>query len=121
MTCSSNRIVTCARCGRDRRHSARGLCATCYIWHLRDGSLDRFSVLKQTGYRRPRVDPAQVDEAVVLRIIGGAWRMRCSPSEKAEVCRRWVRSGRSLRQLETLTGWATHRYYRIRDDVRAVA
>ena len=109
-------IKPCARCERERPHKARGLCYACYIAAWRRGELDCHPLRPDAPrYFRPNITPDDIDHAAVERIISGDWRLQCSPSDKAEVCRRWVRNGGSLRDLERLTGWATHRYYRIRD------
>lgn len=50
-----------------------------------------------------------VDEVVVERICSG----RAAPAtadERREVIRRWQAAGRSLNELERLTGWNIHRY-----------
>lgn len=71
---------------------ALGLCAT----HYRDNAA------------------AHVDDPVLVdRILAGQWRQPCAPTIKAEVCRRWVAGGRSLAELERLTGWKPERYYRV--------
>lgn len=116
MSASKSRVIRCARCDTIGQHKGRGLCTNCYWWHWKYGGLDRYPTRPVKGeYWRAKVNPEAVDPVIVERILGGDWRMKANPSEKAEVCRRWVRSGRSLRQLELLTGWASHRYYQLRE------
>lgn len=59
----------------------------------------------------------ELDESAVVRVNSGDWSLsrRLTPPERAEVCRRWYGQGRSLAQLEALTGWKTDRYYRVND------
>lgn len=68
--------------------------------------------------RRPRADVDEHDEVVVERLLAGdlALASYATPSERAEVCRRWFALGRSLQQLARETGWSTHRYYNSRED-----
>lgn len=42
---SSARIITCARCGRERRHRGRGMCGGCYMTAWKAGELDRWPSL----------------------------------------------------------------------------
>lgn len=58
---------------------------------------------------------AGVDVSVVTRILDGEYHLKATAAERAEVCRRWAESGRSLNELGHFTGWRTARYYRIRD------
>lgn len=53
-----------------------------------------------------------VDPVVVERIFAGDHTVQANRAEKAEVCRRWDVSGRSLGDLERMTGWNVARYYR---------
>lgn len=106
-------------CGRsDRRYHARGLCQACYMRHKRAGTLDTLKAKPRIPAGkswRASYDEEQVDHAVVERIINGDWSLQSGPSERIEVCTRWARSGRSLAELARLTGWAIHRYYRLKD------
>lgn len=52
-----------------------------------------------------------IDEAVVVRILSGD-PVPASNAERAEVIRRWPTTGKSLNELEHLTGWNTRRYMR---------
>lgn len=52
-----------------------------------------------------------VDPVVVERVLAGDV-VPASRAEKAEIVRRWAESGRSLGELERLTGWAAKRYYK---------
>lgn len=56
--------------------------------------------------------PDELDHAVVQRILSGE-RIPSTPAEKAEAVRVWVASGRSIRDLEHITGWRATRYYRM--------
>lgn len=55
------------------------------------------------------------DQAVVERVLGGDWRMPSTDAERTEIARRWYANGRSLADLERLTGFKPDRYYRLRD------
>lgn len=63
--------------------------------------------LRPAGARR-----SVVDDAVVLRILGGDWHLAATatPDERTAVTTGWTRSGRSLNDLERLTGWRADRY-----------
>lgn len=63
-------------------------------------------VMRREGSRIRELDPV-----VVERVLSGE-RMDATPAEKAEVIRRWRASGRSLNDLERLTGINPHRGYR---------
>lgn len=39
------RTITCARCGKERLHQARGLCSTCYEYSREHGALDEYSTV----------------------------------------------------------------------------
>lgn len=58
-----------------------------------------------------------VDEAVVLRILGGDL-VPATRAERIEIVRRWTSSGRPLRALDELTGWKVERYV-VREDSAA--
>lgn len=60
-----------------------------------------------------------VDESAIVRVLTGDWKLarRLTKPEKTEVCRRWHRQGRSLAQLEALTGWKPERYFRVPADL----
>lgn len=53
------------------------------------------------------VDEDLVDEAVVLRILAGEWRLTATHAERVEVCRRWTGAWNDLARL---TGWKVERY-----------
>jgi ParB/RepB/Spo0J family partition protein len=55
-------------------------------------------------------DEYDVDEVAVERVLGGDGKARLNPAERAEVVRRWQDQGRSLNELERLTGWNVWRY-----------
>lgn len=57
-------------------------------------------------YSHDRLDEHEVDHALQYH----DFTRRLSPLEKAEIVRRWVRSGRSERALCALTGWREGRY-----------
>lgn len=66
----------------------------------------------------PTVAPlvAVVDEAAIEAVLAGEWKTKCTPTEKTEVCRRWHAQGKSLNDLERLTGWTrVSRYFKIED------
>ena len=59
-----------------------------------------------------------IDPVVIERVLAGDGTVPASRVERTVVCRRWVEDlGRPLVALESITGWATHRYYRIKDEV----
>lgn len=41
----TRRTITCARCGQERLHQARGLCSTCYEHCREHGALDEYSTV----------------------------------------------------------------------------
>lgn len=53
----------------------------------------------------------QVDPVVVDRVLAGE-RLTTTRAEKEAITAAWTNAGRSLRQLEQLTGWKTDRYTR---------
>lgn len=62
-----------------------------------------------------RADYRTCDPAVIERILSGEWKLPATKPEREEVCRSWVAQGRSLRELEAITGWKVERYYRLND------
>jgi hypothetical protein len=62
-------------------------------------------------HRRPRPVIPTIDEAVVLRLLGGE-RIRASRAERDEAMRRWKAMGRSERSLCEIHGWRDGRYGR---------
>lgn len=62
-----------------------------------------------------------VDDALVLRILGGDWHLApiATPDERTAVTTSWTRSGRSLNDLERLTGWRANRYTDTQGDTAA--
>ena len=57
----------------------------------------------------------EVDEAVVERFLSGEVGLRTNIAERREIARRWAAAGRSLAELERLTGWKPERYHKIGD------
>ena len=57
----------------------------------------------------------EVDEAVVERFLSGEYDLRTNIAERREIARRWAAAGRSLAELERLTGWKPERYHKIGD------
>lgn len=53
-----------------------------------------------------------VDEVAIQRRMNGDRTVRLSKAERSELARRWKASGRSLNEMERLTGINTHRYSR---------
>ncbi|WP_248581572.1 ParB/RepB/Spo0J family partition protein [Nocardioides sp. InS609-2] len=78
-------------------------CGPCWEQAIRDD-------IGKTAIAAPPVR-AVADDSAVERILGGDWKAKCSPSDKAEVCRRWHAAGKSLNKLAALTGWRPSRYY----------
>lgn len=63
---------------------------------------------------RPRVRSVRtlrtdLDHAVVERVLAGDT-LPTTVAEKREITRRWEAQGRSLNELQRVTGWASHRY-----------
>lgn len=118
MPSARHRTIQCARCSRTGDHAGRGICKNCWKLLRKANALDLYPARPVRGNTyRPRIERHEIDEVVVLRILSGEWRLRGNPAEKAEVCRRWVATGRSLAQLAVLTGWKVERYYLIRQEV----
>lgn len=107
--------ITCHDCGQGRARYARGVCRVCYGKRAQAGTLYQLPALGVGGRRALRRPITDHDDAVVERVLGGDWRLPATPSERAEVCERWVASGRSLYRLAQLTGWRPDRYYRHKD------
>lgn len=57
----------------------------------------------------------EIDEAAVLRRMGGDRSIRRTPAEAAELVRRWQASGRPLSECERITGINPHRVRRHTD------
>lgn len=62
------------------------------------------------GSLAPDADSNALDETAILRRMGGDRNVRLTKSEKVELHRRWVASGRSLAEMERHTGINSHRY-----------
>lgn len=58
-------------------------------------------------------DRDYVDEVSVRRLLNGE-RVDCTPAEREEVIRRWLADGRSVNELDRLTGWNVRRMLRLR-------
>ena len=63
--------------------------------------------------RRPADD--DVDPVVIHRVMSGDRVPYATTAERIEIVARWTADGRSLRQLEILTGWKVERYLRARE------
>jgi hypothetical protein len=61
------------------------------------------------------------DHAVVERVLAGEYRLPATKAEREEVAGRWHAAGRSLAELERLTGWNVARYFRITDQTASAA
>lgn len=72
--------------------------------------IDRDEAPRGGRYQRSR-SADEVDEAAVLRVLGGE-RVRTTRAEKEEIVRRWRALGRPLNALEELLGVKPERYYR---------
>lgn len=64
---------------------------------------------------------ADYDPVVVERILAGSWDMPSTHAERVDVARTWAASGRTLSDLQRLTGWKVERYYRFRDQAGEAA
>lgn len=62
------------------------------------------------GSLLPDVDDTGLDEAAIYRRTHGDRSVRLTKDEKAELVRRWTEAGRSLAELERVTGLNSHRY-----------
>lgn len=67
--------------------------------------------------KRPKTS---IDHATIERLLAGE-RLDSSPAEKEEVVRRWLASGRTLRDLERQLGWKPERYYEVPTDEAAAS
>lgn len=65
---------------------------------------------QHTGGQGAHVD---VDDVVVRRILDGEWKLKANPTERTEVCRRYVAAGGSTLLLSRLTGWKVERYFKV--------
>lgn len=61
----------------------------------------------------------QLDEAAIYRRMHGDKSVRLSKADTAELVRRWVAAGRSLRDCELTTGIKPDRFYRLKDQEQA--
>ncbi|MEV8166191.1 hypothetical protein AB0O80_10440 [Rothia kristinae] len=64
------RTITCARCGQERLHQARGLCSTCYEYSREHGALDEYS----TVGRGPKVKQDAPSRRLTVCISCGEYR-----------------------------------------------
>ena len=81
-----------------------------------EGTIDD-PAAKPRGVRPNAARPHSThDPVAVERVLAGDLTVQTSITERAEVCRRWIKAGRSLKALEAMTGWKTHRYYRINEE-----
>lgn len=89
------RTITCARCGQERLHQARGLCSTCYEYSREHGALDEYS----TVGRGPKVKRDAPSRRLTVCISCGEYR----PHAGRGLCTRcyWV-----ARRTGTLDQWA---------------
>ncbi len=62
------------------------------------------------GSLTPDLDVDLLDEAAILRRMAGDRNVRLTKSEKVELRRRWIAAGRSLAEMERLTGINSARY-----------
>jgi hypothetical protein len=53
-----------------------------------------------------------IDEVAIQRLMGGDLTVRLSNAERVELVRRWTASGRSLAEMQRVTGINTHRHSR---------
>lgn len=86
-------------------------------WDDIDNPDERPSRPGSRSHHRPHT---WIDPVVVERVLAGDTTVHASKAERTEVCRRWVESGRSLKSLEALTGWAAVQYFHLSDE-QAVA
>lgn len=92
-------------------------------WEDIDDPDEKPNGLRRSWQRGP--SPEDYDENVVLRILGGEYRLHATPAERREVVRRWDRTdplmerhgrsdeqaeARNLAYLARLTGWKVERY-----------
>ena len=91
----ARRTITCARCGQERRHQARGLCSTCYEYSREHGALDEYF----TVGRGPKVKRDAPSRRLTVCISCGEYR----PHAGRGLCTRcyW-----SARRTGTLDQWA---------------
>lgn len=60
-------------------------------------------------------DDGEIDQAVIVRILGGDYGVTATTAERQAVAHAWVDTGRSLNDLARLTGWRVDRYFRFTD------
>lgn len=80
-----------------------------------EGSIDDPDARPAGDVTRGRRSTTDLDHGVVDDILAGDYHLAATVAERREVCRRWVRQGRSLAELGRLTGWRTDRYVRLSD------
>ncbi|RNL66274.1 hypothetical protein EFK50_01205 [Nocardioides marmoriginsengisoli] len=88
----------------------------CRTWAIRKGWLtplawddidDPNEKPRRGSNQRSRAD---VDEAVVIRFLTGEHHLPTTVAERYEITARWEAQGRSLGDLEALSGWNSNRY-----------
>lgn len=84
-----------------------------------EGTLDD-PTARPYGYAGRQARAASdVDEVVIDRFLAGEYRVPTTRAERIEIARRWHGAGRSLADLERVTGWNVARYFRITDQAEA--
>lgn len=96
---------------RARTTAARNGWAPPLAWDNIDDPAER----PTKGAKRVRARASnEVDESIVERLLAGE-RLKCTPAERTETCRRWDAMGRPLAELERMLGWSASRYYKKRE------
>lgn len=89
------RTITCARCGQERLHQARGLCSTCYEYSREHGTLDEYSAVG----RGPKAQQEAPSRRLTVCVSCG----ECRPHAGRGLCNRCYPAAR---RAGTLDQWA---------------
>lgn len=96
------RTITCARCGQERLHQARGLCSTCYEYNREHGALCEYS----TVGRGPKPKEDAPSRRLTVCVSCGEFRPhagrglcnRCYPAaRRAGTLDQWAEVGRGAK------------------------
>lgn len=80
-----------------------------------DEHLDDPAYRPTIGRETARTYDAELDEAAIYRRTHGDKTVRLSKAEAGELVRRWVTSGRTLKDCERVTGIKPDRFFRFKD------
>lgn len=86
-----------------------------------EGTLDDPTAVPYGHAARQARSRADVDDVVVDRFLAGEHDLPTTRAERIAIAARWVATGRSLAELERVTGWRAGRYHRISDQTATAA